>query len=290
MKYFLTIFLFLIALSSSTHGQKGKTVSGRVHDRFTLKPIPDVQIYTKDSVFTSISDDKGEYEITLKRRTNKLYFFHPDYYPMNSRWRTPTRSYDVRMNPKKRKKPVYGKPSGNNAIAFLPTKFILGALGLRYERFFKTRYSVGLYFDWYYHGRQIFGSEVYTGFKATPTFRYFFVRHEALGFYIQASALLGYFDFSKLNYVDPYKGEDVVSIEYYFWTGGFGYAVGSYFAVGNNKHTYIDINIGFQYLPVSYPTEYDNSPKGTYEHNPTWWYIGGPGSFVEFKFALGGIF
>ena len=50
------------------------------------------------------------------------------------------------------------------------------------------------------------------------------------------------------------------------------------------------MNIGFQYFPVDWPDKAKDSNGTTYDHNKTWWYFGGPGSIIEIKIAIGGIF
>ena len=196
---------------------------------------------------------------------------------------------DLRMYPLKEFKIRYGELPGKNSISWLPLKLIWGALGLRYERFIGMKFSIGTYVDWYFKGKQYFGDEEYTGLKVTPTFRYFFRHHEAMGFYIQGSAIIGYFDFSVLNYLHPSVHEISYSVTEKFWTGGFGGAIGAYFSFVRNNSGFIDLNVVFQVMPANYPLSID-TPNGVYEHYNGWWYLGGPGSIIEIKIAIGGIF
>jgi len=289
MRWLLIISISLLGFSSVAQKQKMKTIYGYVNDKYTYEAISGVRVFSADSATSGTTDAMGTYRITVPRKSKRIYFHHDGYEPVNIRLAHYTRRLDVRMRPISLQKEKYGELSGKNALAWLPTKHILGALGLRYERFIHLRYSAGLYFDWYYRGRQAFGSEEYTGFKATPTFRYYFMHHKAMGFYVQASAIVGYFDFAKLNYVYPNRHDVSVSVNYIFWTGGVGGAVGAYFAFGKEKHFFLDLNFGFQFMPANYPTVKKTS-NGLYEHYPTWWYAGGPGSIIEVKIAIGGIF
>jgi len=269
--------------------QKMKTIYGNVNARNTFEYLSGVSVISKDSSFSTLTDEMGSYSLTVTRKTKRIFFHHEDYHSVNIKLRLYTRKLDVRMKKNSPEREKYGELSKKNALSVLPLKLILGALGLRYERFIKQKYSAGLYFDWYFRGRQYFGDEEYTGFKATPTFRYFFMHHNAMGFYLQASAIIGYFDFSVLNYVHPSDHEDEYPVEYYFWTGGAGAAIGAYFALGKARQSFIDMNIGWQIMPANYPYTME-TPNGTYEHYNGWWYLGGPGSIIEIKIALGGIF
>ena len=285
MRFSLSVFVLFFSIAISAQEQKMKTIRGHINDKYTYEAILGVRVFSADSAISSTTDGMGAYSITMPRKSKRIYFHHGEYESVNIRLAHYTRRLDVRMKPYSAENEKYGELSGKNALAWLPTKHILGALGLRYERFIRLRYSIGLYFDWYYRGRQAFGSEEYTGFKATPTFRCYFMHHKAMGFYVQVSAILGYFDFAKLNYENPNRADDYISTTYIFWTGGMGGAVGAYFAFGRKKHIYLDMNIGIQFLPATYPTE-----KETYTHNNLWWYAGGPGSIIEVKIAIGGIF
>jgi hypothetical protein len=268
-----------------------KTMFGYVNDRYTYAPLKDVSVYAADSNTIAYTDSTGYYEISIPRKNLKLYFHHNKYKSEKIGFSHTARRQDARMAPIAADAEKYGKPAGRNAISWLPTKLIWGAVGLRYERFIGSRFSIGTYADWYFTGQQYFGDEEYTGIKVTPAFRYFFRHHEALGFYIQASAIIGYFDFSKLNYVtDGSSSRYVYSVADFFWTGGAGFGVGAYFSFSRKNTAFLDLNVGWQILPANYPSTVETPFGSTYEHYNTWWYMGGPGSFIEIKIAIGGIF
>ena len=286
----ISISLLLILLVSVANGQITKTMYGYVHDRYTYAPLEGVVVHADDSKVIAYTDSNGYYRIEIPRKSFKLYFQHENYNPEKIGFSYASRRQDARMAPLDKDAEKYGTPAGKNAIAWLPTKLIWGALGLRYERFIGSKFSVGAYADWYFKGQQYFGEEEYTGIKVSPTFRYFFRHHEAMGFYIQASAIIGYFDFSVLNYVHPSDHEEEYSVSDYFWTGGAGFAIGAYFTFSKKNKAFLDMNVGWQLLPANYPTEVDTPYGIEYEHYNTWWYLGAPGSFIEIKIAIGGIF
>lgn len=294
MRIHNTILLLLFGLFSiSLFGQhiKTKTINGRVSDKYTFYGIEDVAILLKDSTLVSKTDSLGYYTLNLPKKEKRLFFTNKDYHTLKIRTGYSSKKINVRLKPLKRPPNSYGDLSGKNMLGWLPLKHILGALGLKYERFIKKKYSVGAYVDWYYKGRQFFGSEEYTGFKCTPTFRYFFIHHWAMGFYVQASAIVGYFDFSKLNYeYDTQRSTtDEISITYNFWSGGAHVGIGGYFAHKEGKNACLDVSIGIQIFTEQYPSEKEANNK-TYTHNSGWWYLGGPGSIFEFKLSLCGIF
>lgn len=289
LKLIVILICFVFLHSGVNAQEKMKTISGMVNDRYTFEAVGNVLVFTGDSLNATNTGEDGYYELSMPRKTKKIYFQHVDYYPEKIRLAFQTRKLDLRMKPVSQKKARYGALTYRNAIGWLPVKHLLGALGLRYERFLGVRYSVGLYLDWYYRGREFFGTEKYQGFKIAPAFRYYFRHHRAGGFYLQAYGLLGYFDFSELNYEHPYDEGNILTTSYRFWTGGVGNSIGAYFALGESRQAYIDINVGFQYLEANFPTQKNNN--GTiYHHNNGWWYLGGPGSFIEVKLALGGLF
>lgn len=287
MRIFLSIFFAITVVCLNAQQQKMKLMYGKVTDAFTHRGVEGVMVSTEDSSYLIKTKDFGAYELNIPRKTKWLNYNHHNYEPKHIRLKPSTRRLNVKMISYEPR--IYDSPEGKNSLSFLPTKLLLGAIGLRYERFIKVRYSLGTYVDWYFAGRQFFGGEEYTALKVSPSIRYYIRRHKELGFYVQATAIVAYFDFAKLNYNNNYRSGDYISTTAIFWSGGFGAAIGIYFVKGRGNHFYLDINAGFQYLPANYPDEMPTSRR-VYEHNKTWWYFGGPGSVIEIKFAIGGIF
>ena len=141
---------------------------------------------------------------------------------------------------------------------------------------------------YYYNGRQLFGSEEFTGIKISPYFRFYFKRNKSYGFYVQGATIIAYFDFSVLNY--NYSNSNTISVPTIFWTYGLSGALGFTNILGNSKHFIIDMNIGWQYLPAPFAENITNEHNTEYTHNSLWWIVGGPGSVIEIKLAIGGIF
>ncbi len=266
--------------------EKMKQIQGKVINRKSGLEISNVTVSTMDSAYSIKTLKLGSFFIKVPRSTDALVFSHENYSTKVFKLKPSKRIVNIEL---RRIKPdSVDLPKLNNTISFLPTKLITGAFSLRLERFIKSKYSGGIYFTYYYNGRQYFGSEEFTGTKISPYFRYYIKRNKSYGVYAQATVIIAYFDFSRLNY--NYEHSYTKSVETNFWTGGIGGSFGITDIVGNSKHIIVDINIGWQLLPPLYPTEITGEHGETYTHNNLWWAIGGPGSIIEIKLAVGGIF
>jgi len=158
------------------------------------------------------------------------------------------------------------------------------------------RHSIGLRSSLYLYNGIPFIAPSYNqydgkGLKFSPYFRNYFWRNQGRGFFVETKVTWGYFDFKELNYHwanDNEYGEYFSEISRSF---GCGISMGLMF---RNIHNPIVINgsIGLQYFPLNVPktkqSQHDDNLE--LEVDNTFWYIGGPGSVVEIKFMIGGIF
>ena len=288
MKSPLAIIVVLFLWISVSFGQSEKTkrIRGEVINGASGLGIESVRISSKDTAYWATSKRNGQFVIKIPKYTDSLLFLHDEYQPKIILIKPFYKSVGVEL--------IRFLPDSNdlpqlkNTLSFLPIKLITGAASIRYERFLTTNQSVGAYLTYYYRGREYFGTEEFTGFKASPYFRFYTKRNKSYGVYIQATAIVAYFNFTELNYV--YEGVSTLSVETNFWTAGAGVAFGITDVFKNSKHFIIDINIGFQIMPSTYPMEITDDHGRTYSHNGLWWYAGGPGSLIEIKLAFGGIF
>ncbi len=286
MKVIITMLLATMFLYSYGQEEKMKQIQGKVINRKSGLEISNATVSTMDSAYSVKTLKLGSFFIKVPRSTDALVFSHEDYHTKVFKLKPSKRVVNVEL---RRNTPdSMDLPKLNNTISFLPTKLITGAFSMRLERFIEHKYSGGIYITYYFKGRQYFGSEEYTGIKVSPYFRYYIQRNKSYGVYVQATVIIAYFDFTKLNY--QYEHSYTKSFETNFWTGGIGGAFGITDIVKNSKHFIIDINVGWQLLPPLYPTEITGEHGETYSHNNLWWVVGGPGSIVEIKLAVGGIF
>jgi hypothetical protein len=286
MKRLLPIFLILF-ISTQVNGQKTRRVRGYVINKTSGLGIERALVSTHDKANTVLTDSEGLFRIKIPRKTDSLFFSKEGFSSTGKALKFNTLKIDVKLT---RLVPDPNDlPRLKNSLSFLPLKLITGGLAFRYERFFKTKYSLGLYTDYYYRGREYFGTEEFKGIKVTPHFRYYTVRNKSFGVYAQGGIIISYFDFHKLYY-NTYEMEYSYSTSPKFWTGGFIFSFGIEDIVGNSRNFIVDISVGLQYMPQTYPTTVTGPHGLTYTHNPGWWYAGGPGSLVEIKLAFGGIF
>jgi hypothetical protein len=261
-------------------------MQGKIINEKSGLGISGVTISTQDTNFKTISKNAGSYHFTIPKSIDILIFSHDDYKSKIVSLEKSNRVIKVKLQ---RIKPdSTDLPSLKNTLSFLPLKLLTGGFSLRLERFIKTRYSVGSYLTYYYRGRQFFGNEKFTGIKVSPYFRFYFKRNKSYGFYIQGAGIVAYFDFSRLKY--NYSNSRTISAPTIFWTAGLSGAVGITNIVRNSKHFIIDINIGWQYLPPAFENNFTDENGIEYSHNSLWWVAGGPGSAIEIKLSIGGIF
>ncbi|RLD79175.1 MAG: hypothetical protein DRJ15_09980 [Bacteroidetes bacterium] len=288
VSFFIVIILILSALASFCQKGKMKTLSGTVVDHKTSLGIDSVLITTRTAEYSSMTDKDGNFTFTVPRKYVRFKFKHIDYKTKEDKVFSANSYLVIRLGKLKR----FGPATQKFAIAWLPFKLLWGALGMKVEGFVNENISLGTYFDWYISGFQYFGGEKYTGFKASPFFRYYMKRDVKRGVYAQVTGIIGYFDFHPLNYSSGDRYPYEYSTTYMFWMGGGGLAFGAYFVLSDTKlkHMYFDLNAGLQIFTAPWPMTAYNSNGMRFEHYPQWWYFGGPGSIIEIKLAIGGMF
>lgn len=290
MKSIISFIFLLLTIISFGQEKKMKTISGYVSDITSKNGIEGVKVYDKKSSGLSYTDSLGFYFIEIRKGPNSLFYSHHKYESIAIGLKPNKKPLDVAMKPLNSPALLDSsdQPTLKNMIVIFPLNFIFGAMQMRYDRFIKAKHSLGLSGVWYYAGRYPFNSTRFTGFKIGPSYRYYPIRDNNFGIYIQASALLAHFDMSELRY--SYDNL-IMDVEDSFWTGGLGAAFGFTKNVGLTGHTIIDLSVGFQVLPLLVPNTIHNSNYGyEYSAHDDWWYFGGPGSVFEFKFSIGGIF
>ena len=171
------------------------------------------------------------------------------------------------------------------------------AIAGRYEYFISKNHSIGAHLSIYVYGRNTIalGSEhdyypVFHGFKLAPAYRYYPGKKRRI--FLEGKIPVGYYHFSKLEYHYGYSFE--TNIKYSFWTTGFGASVGIVIPLKRTKTGIITVSAGYQYFPTKAPEEIEvQQNDGTllrYETNNYWWYHGGPGSVLDIKILIGGLF
>ena len=274
---------------------ENKTIWGVVIDKNSEKGIEYVTIKTADSNTIAFTNDRGQFISGIPKNDKVIIVEHPKY-----------KSRRIQLNPKKKKERLkisllknhYTKTDTlwktyNNEVSLALNEFFQTAIGLRYQRFVKFRHAFGLHTSFYVHGVGITlntSSSEYTGIKVSPYYRYYFFRSIGKNLFLEGKVTGGYFDYSKLFYA---MNDDSRYGEFYketFTTYGFGAGIGFSFIMPKTKHGIINVTVGYQYLPMNVPKSYRSDHYGPIEALPGGWYFYGPGSVVEIKFTVGGIF
>lgn len=286
MKQTILIFLLLSSVYSFGQQVKMKHVQVKMRNETSGLGIKDVRISTSDNAYSFVTERKNIILIRIPKSTDSLVFNHKDYFNNVIGLKPGTKRVKVLLTPL-----VLDSndlPKLKNSLTFSPIILPWGRLELTYERYIKTKFSLGVILKWYYKEQNSMYNK-YTAYQASPFFRYYFVRKKSYGFYMQAKLMIAYFDFRKLLF----EWDNIVEYsEDRFWTGGAGFAIGYNDILGNTKHLILDMHVGYQVLPALYPGKmtvdgYGNLP---FTSRTLWWYIGGPGSVIEVRISIGGIF
>jgi hypothetical protein len=123
-------------------------------------------------------------------------------------------------------------------------------------------------------------------------YRFYFWRNMVGGFFVEGKLTYGYFDLYELYYYAlvsaSYRG-------FYSQEKTSAYGFGTSIGLSRKPRggpVFINLSIGWQFLPLRVTQTKVNEGYGDLpsDVDDVFWYIGGPGSVVEVKFIIGGIF
>lgn len=277
---------------------ENKLVKGLVEDDVHKEPIANAEIRLENNMIVAYSNLEGKFSVGVPNSNNNLIINHPDFktlvFPLRQlNKRTPYP--EIRMTRKIPVKKDTVWQNWNNHLSWTINEMFSGGFGAEYERFLGFRHSLGLHGTYYFHGFAFpipfsGGSSInYKGIKLSPFYRFYVWRQFQKGGYAEAKLTTGYFDFSRLQY-DSREGPYGDYIATNFWSFGLGIAWGWYIRPRKIDHLLFDISVGFQYLSMKVPESIESEYYGTYHVDDTWWYVTGPGSVLEIKVRIGGIF
>jgi len=281
---------------------------GRVINAENKKPVQGVVVEVLRDQHQTYTNDSGKYQIEMPKGAFKLSFAHKDYEQKivmlkNNFW---THSNEVEMNLIKLQDNSELSDSEwkskKNAAYWLPLELFNGSIGVQYERFIKEKNSLGLQFSCYLAGwgYPTGGNDVtshYFGYKIGFFYRHFFGTNERKRFFVGGKLLLGHFDFDPLIYkhAEYYWFERIATYttkaKVDFWSYGVGIEVGWYFKM---PHSIFTLSFGPKYFPMRAPgginvlDSYHNNQAAHPEN--VFWYLTGPGSVLEVKIGIGGVF
>ena len=292
-------FLITILISLQLTAQD-KQVHGYVLDAISQKPVANAKITELKSGTYVLTDSSGLFNLSLPKKTRELIITHENYKPFKQLLHPlkSTRELIFKITPYNHKQSDTIWRNYKNAITLSPMELINGAVAVRYERFLKLKHSVGLHSSVYLFGfnswvfNQGYNSARFTGIRLTPFYRYYPIRSNAHGFFLEGKVSYGYFNFSSItyiysNYYTKKKGDT-------FSTFGGGVAIGWMFRLPKTKHGVGNFSIGLQTFPfagnTSIQADRGDGEMVTWTTDTSWWYIWSPGAVFEFKFTIGGIF
>ncbi|NCO54469.1 MAG: hypothetical protein GW876_03570 [Bacteroidetes bacterium] len=162
-------------------------------------------------------------------------------------------------------------------ITFAPMGLV-NKFRMKYENVLNGNFTSGLYFNAYY--------AYFKGIRFDPFIRLYPADKAPKGFYIQAKAVVGYFN-SNLVY-DYQDMVDTLSFKQKknFSTYGGGIGIGYQFLVGKGQMP-IDLFLGFQYSKFTAPQTSVYNGKTYTTSDDVIWYFTGPGSFLNCNFGIG---
>lgn len=293
------IVLLILFLSASAICQE-KEVRGIVYNEKNNKslgikhsPVQGALVEIISTERKTYTDSLGRFTISVPKGNRHLLVSHNDFTSKKvllaggGYWIKPITIYLLAQNDSVYMDSLWRKK--RNAISYLPMELVIGSIGLQYERFITVKQSVGLNSSFYlFSGYWIIRADTKgNGVKLSPFYRFYPGNIFKNRFFLEGKIMLGYFDFHPLQYdynsTYGHKFQDVN-----FWTYGGGISVGWAKRLLKEKNGLLNFSLGFQYFPMQVP-EYLNG-NHQYTANKDWWYIFGPGSYVQIKLAFGGFF
>lgn len=302
---FVLSVIFII-FCTSVIGQT-KTFRGKVIDAKTNKGIGWAKIIRLDSLVETSSDDKGKFVMLLPRKGSQgMVITHPEYKPVNI-LATPQMKLKpenvIRMSSLVSEQTRILKATDTswyewkNNISLAPIDLFNLTITLSYERFLNNLNSVGLYTSIYIKSKLWLGGSYdkqqdprMRGFQIAPFYRYYMKKGSNKGVFAQAKLIGGYY-----SLVEWHNSNDEWSEITDFFTAGFGAAIGVKLFHGQARHNTFEFSVGFKYLPIpvsSAENEFWNEVAQNAGGTPFngWYGFFGPGSVVDFKFTIGGLF
>jgi hypothetical protein len=282
-----------------------RQIEGKVLAADTRLPIINAAISLEDHKRIVYSNNNGIYKVYIPNNTDKLIVSYKNYYSFFAEVPKDTMANpkDILMEPLIQ---IVQKDSGfyaKNSVRLM-NGFMRGAVGIDYERFLMQKHSIGLKSYFYlYKGIQyvemipLSSNEraTFTGIKLSPYYRNYLWRNESNGGFIEGMISYGYFDFEEINYFQD-SNHDPDDSKFFSETSnclGFGGSFG-WMILFPNSPLVLNLSFGLQYFPLNVPktkqVKMDAWYTMSYEVDDLFWYLGGPGSYLEIKFMIGGIF
>jgi hypothetical protein len=276
---------------------------GRVLSKRTRLPLEDALFQLKNQKKIGYSLNHGDYRVCVPISTDSLIISHSGYKTGMLSVNELKFTKKILMQPLQDDTAEFVKKFDKNSLRLMVNELLMGSVGIDYERFVKYRHSIGLKSSFFLYDGLYMGipfnnapTPKFTGIKLSPYYRYYFWRNPGNAGFLEGKVSWGYFDFEQIAYKDPkmegddeYYGKTLPAISRSLGFGGaFGWSLTSI-----RSHLILNFSIGLQYMSLNVPsTQYITTyaqPVKLVLDNP-YWYVRVPGSVVELKFMIGGIF
>jgi hypothetical protein len=300
MKILTTILALIFASAIMCQNIELK---GIVYNNKTKKPIQDVTIAIPFTHNYIITDQLGSFTIQIPDSVTEITVVHDAYEPRLFSLKPGLNPAELKigLTPIDLKQNESYWKSYKNAISLSALELINGALAIRYERSLHIHHSVGVHASFYLLGRNpiTFGSEYdyyprYQGVRLSPYYRFYPLCRKSFGLFAEIKGHFGYIHFSKLPYHYSSYSSYRTNMKYSFWGSGFGASTGLSLKLPRTKRGILNISIGYQYFPIDVPesikVELGDGTVITEKTDTYWWYRGGPGTRLDIKLTIGGIF
>lgn len=215
------VFLTSASLSLDTiikqTGEKQRNnfniADGYVYHTNLKEPLVGVSVCLDSGQVIAYTNSKGFYTVEIPKSINNLVLKYPGFESKEVQAAF-TRSYVLKPEAYS-KKDIFDSRY-KNVLSLSLLELFQGGISVRYERFLKTKHSVGLLSTVYFFNREspsyssvypeedesMFGitGEKFNGIKVSPFYRYYAYRNHKISGYVEAKVPFGYFSFPSLIY------------------------------------------------------------------------------------------
>ncbi len=266
--------------------------TGTVVDDLRDEPILNAVLSLENDIKVAYTKKTGRFSVVIPKSQERIIFSHHDFLSDTILIKNKNiRSMDVRLNRVNFSRMDTIWRSFNNVITWSINEIFLGSIGLSYQRFISFRHAVGVHTSTYLNGslpEMFIPESKFKGFKGSIFYRLYENRKMSKSNFFEFKVITGYFDFHQLYYAptsDERRGEHYTET---FWSYGFGGGLG-WSLLPRSKHAILTLYTGFQIFPTHVPRTKSRGNQVLYVKDLPW-YLYGPGSGLEIKISLGGIF
>jgi len=270
-------------------------LNGRIFGIVTRNDLDSVTLKLENSKKVGYSAKDGKFEFVLPISTDRLIASKKGYFndTILLSGNNFFKNHEVFLVPDYLKSnSSIDKCYYSNIFMVAPNELLNVSIGLKYVHFIKRKHAFGLQFSYYIPTCRSIPLSVnvnYSGIKVSPTYRYYFMRSLSNQSFVEGKIIGGYLNFKSLPYREASYQEDFEFLPASFYSYGIGINWG-FEDIVLNSHAIFGFSIGFQYFPMYIEYSYTNEHNIQYDAQTWWWYLYGPGSIVEIKIYIGGIF